>query len=265
MKTHSWFLLLASAILTVMPLHAEDQPQPQVQVSAAASLTDALKEIAAAYKPAKLNFNLAASSALARQIEEGAPVDVFISADEAKMDGLEKKGLLIPGTRRDLLGNTLVVVAAQEEKVPLANIHDLTKRKNIKIAIGQPETVPAGIYAKEYLTKAGIWDALKDELVPTENVRAALAAVEAGNAQYGIVYKTDALISKKVHVVLEVPASEGPKIVYPVAIVDASIKTPRNPAPVNAFVEFLFSPTAQAIFRKDGFLVLSGPEPAKSK
>ncbi len=250
-----------SAILGIMPLHAQEQPQ--VQVFAAASLADVMKEIGASYKPAKLNFNLAASSILARQIEEGAPADVFISADEAKMDGLEKKGHLVSGTRHDLLGNTLVVVAALEEKGTLASIQDLMKKKGAKIAIGQPDTVPAGIYAKEYLTKMKLWDALKDQLVPTENVRAALSAVEAGNAQYGIVYKTDALISKKVHVVLEVPASEGPKIVYPVALIQLTMisKLPNlpNPAVVQAFEAYLFSPPAQAIFQKYGFLVLPVP------
>jgi molybdate transport system substrate-binding protein len=237
-------------------LHAE----PEIQVFAAASLSDALKEIKANYRGEKLNFNLAASSILARQIEEGAPADIFISADEAKMDALEKKGLLLAGSRHDLLGNTLVVVAALEEKGTLAGILDLTKNKKVKIAIGQPDTVPAGIYAREYLTKAGIWNALKDELVPTDNVRAALAAVEAGNAQYGIVYKTDALISKKVHVVLEVSASEGPKIVYPVAVI-------KNPKPAGLdgdkaarmFESYLFSPPAQAIFQKYGFQVLPAP------
>ncbi len=254
MNFRPWLVLLVSVILGSMPLHAADQVP--TQVFAAASLTDALKEIAASDQAGKLNFNFAASSILARQIEEGAPADIFISADEAKMNALEKKGLLVSGTRHDLLGNTLVVVAALEEKGALANIHDLTKNKTAKIAIGQPDTVPAGIYAKEYLTKAGIWEALKEQLVPTDNVRAALAAVEAGNAQYGIVYKTDALISKKVHVVLEVPASEGPKIVYPIAV----IKSPKDAAAAlkaaQDFEAYLSTPPAQASFQQYGFKVL---------
>lgn len=251
-------MTIVTVILSTMPLHAEDQT---VQVFAAASLSDALKEIGASYRGAKLNFNLAASSILERQIVEGAPADVFISADEAKMDALEKKGLLVPGTRHDLLGNTLVVVAALEQKGTLANIHDLTKDTKAKIAIGQPDTVPAGIYAKEYLTKEKIWDALKDQLVPTDNVRAALAAVEAGNAQYGIVYKTDALISKKVHVVLEVPAAMGPKIVYPVAVIASKSSGAPSPgviqnAPARMFEAYLFTLPAQTVFKKYGFQVL---------
>jgi molybdate transport system substrate-binding protein len=250
-------LLLLIGVTTMMkPLHAA----PELQVFAAASLTDALKEIGTNYKDATLNFNLAASSILARQIEEGAPADVFISADEAKMDGLEKKLLLVPGTRHDFLGNTLVVVAALEEKGTLAGLQDLVKDKKAKIVIAQPDTVPAGIYAKEYLTKTGFWDALQDQLVMADNVRAALSAVEAGNAQYGIVYKTDALISKKVRVVLEVPASEGPKIVYPVAVV-RSLKEdmPKNLKPAQAFEAYLFTPAAQVVFEKYGFQVLPAP------
>ena len=246
-----WFALIGMVtMMTSLPA------EPEIQVFAAASLTDALKEIGASYKGAKLNFNLAASSILARQIEEGAPADVFISADEAKMDALEKKGLLFPGTRHDLLGNTLVVVASLEEKGTLAGVEELVKDKKAKIAIGQPDTVPAGIYAKEYLTKKKLWDALKEQLVPTDNVRAALSAVEAGNAQYGIVYKTDAMISKKVRVVLEVPAGEGPKIVYPAARIAVNAKAPRDDKAVQAFEEYLFSPSAEAIFRKYGFQVL---------
>jgi molybdate transport system substrate-binding protein len=253
------WILLIGIVTMIKPLQAA----PELQVFAAASLADALKEIGANYKGVTINFNLAASSILARQIEEGAPADVFISADEAKMDGLEKKGLLVPGTRHDLLGNTLVVVAALEEKGTLTSVQDLVKDKKAKIVIAQPDTVPAGIYAKEYLTKLGFWDALQDQFVMAENVRAALSAVEAGNAQYGFVYKTDALISKKVHVVLEVPASEGPKIVYPVAIVASQAKAARDPAPAQAFLAYLFTPAAQAVFQKYGFQVLSAPTSAK--
>jgi len=250
-------MLVGVGILSLMPLRAE--PPPQINVFAAASLTDAMKEIGANYKGAELNFNLAASSILARQIIQGAPANIFISADEAKMNDVDKLALLVLGTRHDLLGNSLVVVASLEEKGGFANIQDLAKDKKAKITIGQPDTVPAGIYAKEYLTKVKLWDALKDQLVPTENVRAALAAVEAGNAQYGIVYKTDALISKKVHVVFEVPANEGPKIVYPVAMVAHPEKSHEFFVQVRAFEDYLFTPPAQAIFQKYGFQVLPAP------
>src|ERR1700733_5720702 len=154
----------------------------EVTVHAAVSLSDAMKEIAAAYEKEsgdKVVFNFGASSLLARQIEEGAPADLFFSEDEAKMDGLEKKGLLLEGTRRSLLSNVLVIVVATDAKVLPKAAADLTKPEFKKIALAEPQTVPAGIYAREYLQKLGLWDSVKEKAVPTENVRAALAAVES--------------------------------------------------------------------------------------
>src|SRR5262249_4887746 len=148
-------------------------------------------------------FNFGASSMLARQIQEGAPGDIFISADEEKMDMLQKKGLIKTETRKSILSNTLVAVVPENSKFTMNSIQDLAKIKG-SIAIAEPQTVPAGIYAKQYLKKVGIWDKVIDRLVPTDNVRAALATVETGNAEAGIVYKTDAGISKKVHVAFEV-------------------------------------------------------------
>ncbi len=176
---------------------------------AAASLTDAMKEIGAAYEKEsgdKLQFNFGASNMLARQIEEGAPADVFFSADEAKMDALEKKDLLLPGTRRSLLSNSLVIVVAADSGMSPKSAADLAKPEYKKLALAEPRSVPAGIYAREYLEKLGLWEAVKEKVVPTENVRAALAAVESGNVDAGIVYKTDALISKKVKVRSKSPA-----------------------------------------------------------
>ena len=169
-----------------------------------------------------MQFNFGASSTLARQIEEGAPADLFFSADEAKMDALEKKELLLPGTRRSLLSNSLVLVVPADASAAPKSAADLVKPEFKKIALAEPQTVPAGIYAREYLQKLGLWDAVKEKVVPTENVRAALAAVESGNVEVGIVYKTDSLISKKVKVAVEVPAAEGPKISYPIAVVKSS-------------------------------------------
>src|SRR5262245_2275980 len=196
----------------------------EIQVYAAASLTDALTEIGQQYQKQtgdQLFFNFAASSILARQIEEDAPADIFFSADEAKMNSLAKKKLIVPETRKSLLSNTLVIVVPEDSKLKLSSAKDLVNVKGY-IAIAEPKTVPAGIYAKEYLNKIGIWSKVIDHLVPTENVRAALLAVELGNADAGIVYKTDAEISKKTKVVFEVPAQEGPKISYPVAVVSES-------------------------------------------
>lgn len=224
----------------------------ELQVFAAASLTDALKEIAPAYEDAggnKLQFNFAGSNTLARQIQEGAPADIFISADEAKMDGLQKAGLILEDSRRSLLSNTLVVVIGVKSTLQLDSPQELTQPAIKRIALADPKGVPAGVYAQQYLEAIGLWDALKDRVVPTENVRAALAAVEAGNADAGIVYKTDAGISKQVKIAYEVPADKGPAISYPVAVVKSS----RDSAAALAFLKYLQSEAAVTVFKKYGF------------
>jgi molybdate transport system substrate-binding protein len=245
MKTKALVLLFSLLIATSIPA-------AELTVYAAASLTDALKEIAAAYEKQsgdKLQFNFSASSMLARQIEEGAPADLFFSADEAKMDALEKKDLLLPGTRRSLLSNLLVIVVPTDASAVPKLAADLAKPEFKKIALAEPQTVPAGIYAREYLQKLGLWDAVKEKVVPTENVRAALAAVESGNVEVGIVYKTDSLISKKVKVAVEVPAAEGPKISYPIAV----LKSSKQPDRAKKFAEYLAGPTPRSVFEKFGF------------
>jgi molybdate transport system substrate-binding protein len=227
----------------------------ELAVHAAASLTDAMKEIAVAYEKEsgdKLQLNFGASSMLARQIEEGAPADLFLSADEAKMDALEKKSLLLTGTRRGLLSNLLVIVVATDASANPKSASDLTKAEYRKIALAEPQTVPAGIYAREYLQKLGLWDALKERVVPTESVRAALASVESGNVEAGFVYKTDALISKKVKIAVEISATEGPKISYPMAV----LKSSQQPERARKLEEYLAGPAARQVFEKFGFIVL---------
>ena len=245
MKTKALVLLFSLLIATSISA-------AELTVYAAASLTEALKEIAAAYEKQsgdKLQFNFGASSMLARQIEEGAPADLFFSADEAKMDALEKKDLLLPGTRRSLLSNLLVLVVPADARAAPKSAADLAKPEFQKIALAEPQTVPAGIYAREYLQKLGLWDAVQEKVVPTENVRAALAAVESGNVEVGIVYKTDSLISKKVKVAVEVPAAEGPKISYPIAVLKSSKQADR----AKKFAEYLAGPTPRSVFEKFGF------------
>jgi molybdate transport system substrate-binding protein len=224
-----------------------------ITVFAAASLSDACKEIAPLYNKATgdtLRFNFGASGALARQIKEGAPADVFFSADELRVDQLGKAGLLLPGTRRTVLANTLVVVVATDGGVTVKGLGDLAKTDVRRIAIGEPATVPVGTYTKEYLQKTGDWTKLIDKMVPVDTVRAALAAVESGNAEAGFVYKTDALISKKVKIAIEVPLADGPKITYPVAV----LKDTKQAAAAKALVEFLAGAEAQKVFAKYGFL-----------
>jgi molybdate transport system substrate-binding protein len=245
MKTKTLVLLFSLFIATGISA-------AELTVYAAASLTDAMKEIGPAYEKEsgdKLQFNFGASNMLARQIEEGAPADLFFSADEAKMDALEKKDLLLAGTRRSLLSNLLVIVAPADASAAPKSATDLAKPEFKKIALAEPETVPAGIYAREYLQKIGLWDAVKEKVVPTENVRAALAAVESGNVEAGIVYKTDSLISKKVKIAVEIPAAEGPKISYPVAVLRSS----KQPDRARKFAEYLAGPLARSVFEKFGF------------
>jgi len=236
---------LVFALGTNVPLHAEE-----LFVSAAASLTDALKEIGAKFEKEsniKIVFNFGASSMLARQIEEGAPADVFFSADEAQMNRLQNK--IVPATRCDLLTNVLVVIALKDSAQNLSQLADLAKPEVTRIAIADPQGVPAGVYAKEVLTNANLWDRIEPKIAPTENVRATLAVMEAGNADAGFVYKTDAMISAKVRIALQIPAEFAPKIVYPAAIVAGS----RHQDQAQRFLAFLKTEEAGQIFRRLGF------------
>ena len=224
----------------------------EVNVYAAASLTDVLKEIAANYEKQssdKIVFNFGASNLLARQITERAPADVFFSADEAKMDDLQKAGLIVSETRRDLLSNSLVIVVPNDSKLAIASPDDLFT-KTQKIAIADPRAVPAGIYTKEYLSGLGLWDKLESKMVPTENVRAALAAVESGNVDAGFIYKTDANISKKVKIAFTVPVEKGPAITYPIAM----LKEAKNKNAAEGFLRYVESDSARTLFERYGFI-----------
>jgi molybdate transport system substrate-binding protein len=241
----------ACAILLLMSL--SPVKAGEIEVFAAASLTDALKEIAADYEKStgdKVIFNFAASNTLEMQIKAGAPADLFLSADEAKMDDLAKQGLVAKETREDLLSNSLVIIVPDDSKVTLTSAKQLADPAIRKIALGETKSVPAGIYAKEYLEKIGIWPQVEARVIPTENVRAALAAVETGNVDAGIVYKTDAMHSKKVKVAFEVPVAEGPVITYPAALVQGS----KHAADAKKFLDYLGKPGSLKIFEKYGFI-----------
>lgn len=248
MKTTRFFSALLLSVLV-----AGAARSAELTVHAAASLSDVMKEIATLYAQAStdtLQFNFGASGALARQVKEGAPGDVFISADELRVDQLEKAGLLLDGTRRTIVANALVVIVAAEGGPAVPDLTALSSPAVRRIAIGEPATVPVGTYTKEHLQKLGLWKGVIDKLVPVDNVRAVLASVESGNAEAGFVYKTDALISRKVKIAVEVPVAEGPRITYPVAVLQES----KHPDNAKAFVVFLASPAAQAVFAKFGFL-----------
>ena len=227
----------------------------EILVAAAASLTDVLKELSAAYQSKGkniVNFNFGPSSTLARQIEEGAPADVFFSADLAQMDNLNKKGRLEPGMRKNLLSNQLVIIVPADSKLAIGSPKDLLKPEVKRIALAEPSSVPVGVYSSKYLSDEGLWEKVKPKVVPVLDVRATLASVESGNVEAGFVYKTDAAISKKVKIVFEVPIDMGPKITYPVAI----IKESKKKEAARNFMNFVISPASKRIFEKYGFVVL---------
>lgn len=227
----------------------------EILASAAASLADALNDIGRSYRQKSkdsVRFNFGPSSGLARQIEEGAPADLFFSADLAQMDALEKKSLLEPGTRRNLLSNQLVIIVPADSKLSISAPKDLLKPDVKKIALAEPSSVPAGVYARKYLADEGLWEELKTKVVPLQDVRATLAAVESADVEAGFVYKTDAAVSKKVKIVYAVPIDKGRKIIYPVAVVKAS----KHKTAARDFMSYLQSAAAKNAFNKYGFVVL---------
>lgn len=227
----------------------------QILVSAAASLTDVLQEITTAYQARSkhtVKFNFGPSSGLARQIDEGAPADLFFSADLPQMDALDKKDRLEPGTRKDLLSNQLVMIVPADSKLGLSAPRDLLKGAVKRIALAEPSSVPVGMYTSKYLSDEGLWAQVKQKIVPVQDVRATLASVESSNVEAGFVYKTDAALSRKVKIVYEVPVSRGPKITYPVAIV----KDSKRKDAARDFLGFLQTTTSKALFKKYGFGVL---------
>ena len=241
-----------SARFPTAPTTTTAQAETQLLVSAAASLTDALNELAPLYQQAHahetVRYNFGGSGALQQQIENGAPADVFIAAAAKQMNALQKKDLLLTDTRRTLLTNRLVLV------VP-ANASGVTDLESLmadgvkRIAIGDPRSVPAGQYAEEALTKANLWQQLKPKYVLANNVRQVLQFVAAGNADAGLVYLTDAKTTNKVKIVQTIPETLHAPIVYPIAV----LKNSRNQTTAKAFLEFLLSSAAKAVFVKYGF------------
>jgi len=247
--------LLLSLGLAAAPTWAADNPAP-LTVFAAASLKESLDEVAVAYQKQtgqEVRVSYAASSALARQIEQGAPADVFVSADLDWMDYLQQRKLVDTPTRRNLLGNTLVLVApatGNTKAVTLKHGADLLPRLGAKgrLALALTASVPAGKYAKASFTSLGVWDALAPRVAEAENVRAALMLVARGEAPLGVVYGSDAKAEPAVRVVATFPATSHPPIVYPVARLSAGT----HPQAA-AFTRWLAAPAATAIFRKHGF------------
>jgi molybdate transport system substrate-binding protein len=243
--------LLSAALALLAPVAAPPAAaaRQEILVFAAASLSDALTEVGRVYEAAgggRVAFNFAASNDLARQIEAGAPAALFVSANRAQAARLEKAGRVRPGESFPLLGNTLVVVVPRgSPAIPFSGAHDLLAFARLSLA--DPEGVPAGVYAKAWLTREGVWKQIAPRVVPALDVRAALAAVAAGNVPAGIVYATDAASSDQVRVIYKVPAEATSDLRYYAAPV-----APDSPAAA-AFLTFLKGPKAREIFARYGF------------
>jgi molybdate transport system substrate-binding protein len=229
----------------------------ELNISAGAGLIDVLTEINRLYTQVSNNVNItanfASSGTLQQQIEQGAPIDVFISAAAAQMDNLQHKGLIIDDTRQDLLTNKIVLIVPVDSDLGITGFFDLATAEVERIAIGDPQSVPAGKYAQDVFDELDITAQLESKLVFGSDVRQVLTYVETGNVDAGVVYITDALTSDKVIVVASAPADINARVVYPVAV----IKTSRQVDAANAYIDFLFSDEAMTIFEKYGFTVFS--------
>src|SRR5882724_7095146 len=252
----SWRAWLAlSACLAALQSFAA-QPDKGITVFAAASLTNALQELGDAFtKDSSIagRFSFAASSALARQIENGSRADMFFSADLEWMDYLESRKLIQPATRRDVVGNQLVLIAPADSKIVLKVQPHFALAATLgkgRLATGDPDSVPVGRYAHEALANLGVWDEVSARLVRADSVRSALAFVDRGEAALGIVYATDALIDKKVRVVDTFPAATHMPIVYPVAL---TIGAKPDAA---KFLAYIRGPEGSAAFQRHGFTPL---------
>jgi len=253
----SFRFLTAIVLLAATLAGAGTASADQTLILAAASTKDAMIEIAKTYAGKSrgvLKLSVGASGDLAKQIENGAPANIFISADTTWMDYLAGKNLILPDSRKDLLSNRLVLIAPAGSTMSIELKPGAPLAAALgegKIAVCDPESVPAGRYAKAALIKLGIWDSIAPKVVGAKDVRAALALVGRGEAPAGIVYSTDARLSKKVKVVAVFPDDSHPRIVYPVGIVAG-----HDTAEAKAFYDYLSSAEAGAVFEKFGFILL---------
>lgn len=254
-------LVLFTAVLVAgcaqMAVSTQNQTAPvEITVFAAASLQDAAQEVKSVYesqhKEVKVTYNFASSGTLQKQIEQGAPADLFISAGKSQMDALEKQNLIVNDSRLNLLGNKLVLIAPVNNTA-VKDFSSLSESAVKKIAIGEPETVPAGKYAREALASLKIWDQVQAKVVYTKDVRQVLTYVESGDVEAGLVYRSDLTGSDKARLILEAPQDTHQPIVYPAALVLAS----KQQQAAREFLLFLQSTEADHIFNKYGFDAMS--------
>ena len=222
-------------------------------ISAAASMQNVLEDIKVLYNQkypqAKITFNFGSSGSLQHQIEHGAPVDIFVSAAPQQMNELAERQLLYDNTRRDLVKNQMVLVVSKDESA-IANFDDLGEESTELIALGEPDSVPAGSYAREILTNLDIIDTVKQKAVYGKDVRQVVNYVATGNTDAGIVYRSDTVNNQRIKVVAIAPETVHSPVVYPVAITKES----KNLEAARQMLEFLFSPQAQAVFERHGFM-----------
>lgn len=248
-----WPLLFSGLLAVLAPgAAAGPRPAPALVVSAAVSLTEALTACGAAFTAdtgIAVRFNFAASNVLARQIVRGAPVDVFVSADQAQMQHVMRAGGIDPDTLLVVASNRLVVIVAGRGASRWSTPERLADPSVKRIAVGDPAAVPAGVYARQWLERIGLWDRVRSRLVPAGSVRGALSAVSSGAADAGIVYRTDAETATETSMVFAVTGDAAPAILYPAAVVRQS----HEKAAAGRFVEFLRGATAQRILAQSGF------------
>ena len=245
-----WAVVVAVIVAGIAAAGSTSARQPELLVSAAASLADVMAQAARAYQArsgVRVTVNTGASNTLARQIAAGARVDLFISADEAQMDSIS--GEIAPGTRVDLLSNQLAIAVPADRPRTMRSARDLTDPAIRRLAVGDPAAVPAGVYARMYLEKLGIWKQLSGKVLPSGSVRLALAAVENGAADAAIVYRTDLASARRATLALAIPISEGPRIVYPAAVLRAG----RHHDAAVRLLAWLRDEEASKIFRAAGF------------
>jgi molybdate transport system substrate-binding protein len=247
----------ALAVVLLLPLALPARAQaPTITVFAAASLTDTMKAVADAYQAktgAKVTLSFGGSNTLAQQIDQGANADIFMSADPQWMDFLAKNNRIAADTRRNLLGNRLVLIGGSASKpITIAPKFDLAGALGDgRLAMADPAAVPAGIYGKAALTALGVWDSVSGKIAAADNVRAAMQFVSRGEAPYGIVYETDTRVDPGVHIVAAFPENSHPPIIYPVALTKTAVPQAKD------FLNYLSGPDAKAIFEKAGFTVLN--------
>lgn len=228
----------------------------ELTISAAASLHDVLLEVESEFKKnspsISLVFNFGGSGALQQQIEKGAPIDLYVFADEEKANILNEKGLVVKDTASNFLGNQLVLVVPKQSDPGISNVDDLLLKEINKVAIGTPESVPAGNYSKQALQKLGLWEQIETKIIPTKDVRQVLTYVETGNVDAGFVYITDALHSDKVKIAVKIPENTHESIVYSTGILRSS----KHKSEAGAFLDYLLGESANVIYKKHGFTVL---------